>query len=92
MKENTLTAKEWLEQGFAPIKNLIADENGITQQKHFEECMEQYANYRNKELEDKILEYRKIFLKDIEVMGELPFRYESGEQFISQYDKHFNIK
>ena len=76
MKE-TLTAKEWVEKGFAPIKNLVGDENGTIQQQYIEDCMEQYANYRTKELENKIIEFRNKF-KDVAMLRRV--------------DEHFNIK
>ena len=43
MENNTLTAKEWLRKGFAPVKNLIADEDGSIQQKYFEFETESFA-------------------------------------------------
>jgi phage pi2 protein 07 len=97
---NTLTAKEWLEKGFAPIKNLIADERGLIQQKYFENCMERYASYRTKKLEKKIMEFRERIKNDMEVDdgGWVYMHCEiSGNDLypyhdlIDVFDKHFNI-
>lgn len=87
MKE-TLTSKEWLEKGLAPVKTLVGDENGTIQQQYFEDCMEQYANYRTKELENKIIEFSKQ-LKTISKGREYPNILQNIE---NQYNKHFNIK
>jgi len=99
-----LTAKEWLKQGFAPIKTLIADEDGTIQQKHFEECMEQYANYINKELEDKIIQFREFLTNEITLKASTNLHSlnvvdyykklieERDKTYLKEYDEHFNLK
>lgn len=81
---NTLTAKEWLDENsidtFFPITSIIDPINlGY---------MEQYANYKNRILEDRIKEFRKQF--------ELhAFYNDCGDNLVGliqeEYDKHFNI-
>lgn len=79
MKEKILTAKEWLQKGFAPIKHLIADEDGSIQQEYFEECMEKYANYKTKMLEAKILQFRQSIKNRIQPVE------------VEEYDEYFGI-
>lgn len=90
MKEEILTAKEWLRKGFAPVKNLIADEDGSIQQEYFEECMERYANYKNRILEDRIKEFREELKTTYYEQGY--FRDWAFNDLLLGYDKHFNIK
>ena len=70
MKE-TLTAKEWVEKYNDETDSQYSDYD----------CnypmMEQYANYRTKELENKIIEFRNKF-KDVAMLRRV--------------DEHFNIK
>lgn len=68
MKE-TLTAKEWLER----------ENNGydVAEIASISMVMEQYANYRTKELENKTIEFRNKF-KDVAMLKRI--------------DEHFNIK
>ena len=71
MKE-TLTAKEWLmdDLKLSRIKSIDILNNPIP-------TMERYANYRTKELENKIIEFRNKF-KDVAMLRRV--------------DEHFNIK
>tara|TARA_R110000868_G_scaffold1729_4_gene13893 strand:- start:2624 stop:2935 length:312 start_codon:yes stop_codon:yes gene_type:complete len=100
MENNTLTAKEWLRKGFAPVKNLIADEDGSIQQKYFEECMEKYANYKNRILEDRIKEFRnklteaqfKMFIKDRDNKTWTIEEKSMLSLIFMEHDKHFNIE
>lgn len=78
---NTLTAKEWVYK--------YNKENGYNYSN--ENCdyfiMEKYANYRNRILEAKILEFRN-FIKTGDEKIILPLELE---YLIKKYDKHFNI-
>lgn len=88
---NTLTAKEWLEkEGYYTsvaqgINMEIIMERAIINS----ELMEQYANYKDKVLEDKIKEFRKelslwwLFDADGKKIT---------KDLLEEYDKHFNIK
>ena len=82
MKENTLTAKEWLEK--QPETQYIYEGN----LEQIAEYSEQYANYRNKELKDKILEFREN-LKNASTI--VSVQGEEAEYWLEIYDKHFNI-
>lgn len=74
-----LTAKEWLEkEGYF---NEFAISEGI------HPLFERYANYRNRMLEAKILEFRNQII--VEDWMKMPYRY--NEEFLEQFDKYFNI-
>jgi hypothetical protein len=75
MKE-TLTAKEWLEKEEL-IWNYTAIPSIMLKKPEIETFMEQYANYKNKELENKIVEFRNKF-KDVAMLRRI--------------DEYFNIK
>ena len=92
MKNNTLTAKEWLEKELNKEEYLHCHNKTIVSMEGCNEFMEKYANYKNRILEDRIKEFREIFAKDCDDMGELPFRYENKDYFLDQYNKHFNIE
>lgn len=83
MKE-TLTAKEWLDENHL-FKTFIPDDIWI-------ERMEKYANYKTKELKDKILEFNSKFKHKYENIlcdGQNTYIAEKVIQFI---EEHFNIK
>ena len=90
MKEEILTAKEWLEK--EEIYNSYIDhskqgeEIGLIR---FSEIMEKYANYKNKVLEDRIKEFRQILKNQVYSFSNV---YDDVEiSFLNEYDKHFNI-
>jgi len=82
MKEEILTAKEWLEK--EEIYNSYIDhskqgeEIGLIR---FSEIMEKYANYKNSILEDRIKEFREIYRSHPNI----------SDYKVKEYDKHFNI-
>lgn len=82
MIDNTLTAKEWLDENnidtFFPITSII-DPLNLTQ-------MEKYADYKTKMLEGKILEFRNK-IKDFQFLS-----IYDEDKLIDKFDKHFNIK
>lgn len=77
--KNTLTAKEWLIKEGYPVS---ATEPMISK------FMEQYANYRNKELEDKILE----FSRQLNTIAKASTYTNILQDIKNQYNTHFNIK
>lgn len=98
MENKTLTAKEWLEK--EEVYNSYIDhskqgeEIGLIQ---FSEIMEKYANYKNRILEEKIMEFREL-LKESDVsygeqcvMPKVKGSYDLYKQ-IEVFDEHFNIK
>jgi len=76
---NTLTAKEWLEKEITTFDDSVLD--GM---------MEQYASYRIKELEEKIVEFRDSFSRKFNYLcdGQGNDAQDDVENFIDQY---FNI-
>ena len=84
MKEEILTAKEWLYK-----------ENHLTEELNRKGfyvieagLMEKYANYRNRILEDRIKEFREDTLK-----GKwIKYLQICDEYCLEEYDKHFNIE
>lgn len=106
MKEEILTAKEWLKK--EDLELWITD---VHAPKAMEHVMEKYANYKNRKLEDRIKKFRemlnikvllknqsKLFLKHPEILeGSVEDRaneYDLSETMkeIEEYDKHFNIE
>lgn len=95
MKEEILTAKEWLEK--EGVYNSYIDhskqgeEIGLIQ---FSEIMEKYANYKNRILEDRIKEFRDSLLtikQSLTDYRELDAK-EELDLLLQEYDKHFNIQ
>ena len=96
MENNILTAKEWLEDK--------AKLDGVCKNNpHFKgldslisEVMEDYASYKNKVLEDKILEFRED-IKSIGITMEGCFiiKHSNGNStaynILNAYDRSFNI-
>lgn len=85
MKEEILTAKEWLEKEGLLTEELrdkkwYVVESGI---------MEKYANYKNKVLEDRIKEFREM-LKTASFSESS--EGQEAEYWLEVYDKHFNIQ
>jgi hypothetical protein len=81
---NTLTAKE-------RVNKLNKDEN--SQWSDYDcnySIMEEYANYKNKMLEDKILRFRQTLLHLNEDSVHGHNRYYTF--CLEEFDKHFNIK
>lgn len=82
---NILTAKEWLEKetfrdGIMPCKN---KENLM-----LSDLVEKYANYKNRILEERIMEFRQYLVLKI-----APYTNNLTERwYLEQYDKHFNIQ
>jgi hypothetical protein len=90
---NTLTAKEWLEKETEGYLELYDDakyeiSNYTKFVEDFEKYLERYANYRTKELENKIIEFSNQ-LKTISKGKEYPNILQDIE---TQCNKHFNIK
>jgi Mg2+ and Co2+ transporter CorA len=81
--ENTLTAIEWLEKEITTFDDSVLD--GM---------MEQYASYRTRELEEKIMQFRKFLQNNMQVFlspnNEFQQHIISGELLV-KFDKHFNI-
>jgi hypothetical protein len=79
---NTLTAKEWLETVI--LTKGCADPD----------TMERYASYRTRELEEKIMQFRKFLQNNMQVFlspnNEFQQHIISGELLV-KFDKHFNI-
>ena len=85
MKEEILTAKEWL------AKNLMSET--FTTGDYWIDRMEKYANYKNRILEDRIKEFEQKLRFNIGVGGIWNSEWSSlGKLMIEEYDKHFNIK
>ena len=101
MKEEILTAKEWLKE------ETLRD--GIMTSKNKEKLMlsdlvEKYANYKNRILEDRIKEFRKVLVDNAypgipiaeNVADPVTLNawhdYASTNITIKEYDKHFNIE
>lgn len=92
MENKTLTAKKWVDKYNEETDSQYSDYD----------CnypmMEQYANYKNKELENKIVEFR-FFLEseqtrnttnsDALVNEEMNYLFN---YLLPLYNKHFNIK
>lgn len=76
MKEEILTAKEWL-------KTVV-----LTKGCADPDTMEKYANSKNKALEDRIREFREDILKG----KWIKYLQICNEERLQEYDKHFNIK
>jgi len=97
---NTLTAKEWLDENLIVDSLLTAKEIPNMDIDCYETCsgaMEKYANYKNKALEDRIKEFREL-LKESDVsygeqcvMPKVKGSYDLYKQ-IEVFDEHFNIK
>lgn len=86
MKEEILTAKEWLEKEELFPKELNREE--CVSKMAFQQIMEKYANYKNRILEDRIKEFREDILK-----GKwIKYLQICTEDRLEEYDKHFNIK
>ena len=77
-----LTAKEWLEK-----ENAINKDGKLNWTFDLERVVRDYANYRNRMLEAKILEFRNQII--VEDWMKMPYRY--NEEFLEQFDKYFNI-
>jgi hypothetical protein len=74
-EENTLTAKEWL------VSKLGNPGGKYTEEQEINICMmEQYANYKNRILEGKILQFRQTVKNTIQ-----PIQVE-------EYDEYFGIQ
>jgi hypothetical protein len=71
MENKTLTAKEWLEKEEL-IWNYTAIPSIMLKKPEIETFMEQYANYKNKELENKIVEFRNKF-KDVAMLRRIEY-------------------
>jgi hypothetical protein len=82
--KNTLTAKEWLEkEGFKEIES-TSIEQSIAREVYYK-TLEDYANYKNKVLEDRIKEFSNL-------INNIDYPDDVITDIKSQYDKHFNIK
>lgn len=85
-----LTPKEWLEKEYGyTISALLGTSDVDKPFNHISatKVMELYANYRNRMLEAKILEFRG-YIKTADERIILPIELE---YLIKKYDKHFNI-
>lgn len=79
MKEEILTAKEWLEK-----ENYYDD---IFQETMSSDIMERYANYKTQILQAKILNFKDyIYSGDESVIIPLELKY-----LVKKYNEHFNI-
>lgn len=74
-EENTLTAKEWLNSKLGNPGGKYTEEQEINIW-----MMERYANYKNRILEGKILQFRQTVKNTIQ-----PIQVE-------EYDEHFGIQ
>ena len=74
-EENTLTAKEWLINKLGNPGGKYTEEQEINIW-----MMEQYANYKNRILEDRIKEFAQFVKTNCDSYTE------------RMYDKHFNIQ
>ena len=94
MKEETLTAKEWLDVNMHLFTKGNRDNIWI-------DSMEKYANYKSGVLEDRIKEFRRLLKEELSVgcNGSIDifyifdkndtWHYHAIEEV---YDKHFNIE
>lgn len=87
MTDNTLTTKEWLEkEGFKEIK-VVSIEQSIARKIYYK-TLEDYANYKNRILEDKINGFREEVLK-----GKwIKYLQICNEDSLEEWDKYFNIQ
>lgn len=97
-EENTLTAKEWLEkEGIYNSHDLgLSDqiENGRNPQRFdLDNVMEKYANYKNRILEEKIIEFGKLLKNEqIHATNENITIGNKMHNLLSVYNEHFNIQ
>lgn len=84
---NTLTAKEWLINKLGNPGGKYTEEQEINIW-----MMEQYANYKNRILEDRIKEFKKVFKNKWNYLVEDYSERDVIPDILEQYNKHFNIE
>lgn len=106
MKEEILTAKEWLEKEelYSCTKEYRNKIELAAEEVDLFIYMEKYANYKNRILEDRIKEFRKVLVDNAypgipiaeNVADPVTLNawhdYASTNITIKEYDKHFNIE
>jgi hypothetical protein len=98
-----LTAKEWLDKENIIVPEIKWGESEIKFHT-IENLMEKYANYKNKELEDKIIQFREFLTNEITLKASTNLHSlnvvdyykklieERDKTYLKEYDEHFNLK
>jgi len=91
---NTLTAKEWLEKEelYSCTKEYRNKVELAAEEVDLFIYMEKYANYKNRILEDRIKEFKKVFKNKWNYLAEDYSERDVIPDILDQYNKHFNIE
>ncbi len=80
-----MNAKEWLINKYSNEKNILA----VFGDPHYK-LMENYANYENKELHKKLMEWRENYLQYWSQLENN--EAEFALYLLDQFDLHFNLR